>query len=100
EATGANLASVGTPAGGGDIRIIDDAGQELPRGEVGEIVGYGPALMRGYHKRPEETAAAIWSDEAGRTYLRTGDVGRLDEAGFLYILDRKKDMIISGGFNV
>ena len=94
------LSSVGTTIFGGDIRIIDDAGKEVPRGEAGEIVGYSSALMRGYYKRPEETAAAIWQDEAGRTYLRTGDIGKFDEDGFLYILDRKKDMILSGGVNV
>ncbi|HYN25644.1 MAG TPA: AMP-binding protein [Pyrinomonadaceae bacterium] len=94
------LASVGTTIFGGDIRIIDDAGSEVPRGEAGEIVGYSSALMRGYYKKPEETAAAVWKDEMGRTYLRTGDVGKLDEDGFLYILDRKKDMILSGGVNV
>ncbi len=94
------IASVGTPVVGGDIKIIDDAGRELPRGQIGEIVGYSTALMRGYHKRPQQTAEAIWKDALGRTYLRTGDIGRLDEDGFLYILDRKKDMIISGGVNV
>ncbi len=94
------LSSVGTTIFGGDIRIIDDAGKEVPRGEAGEIVGYSSALMRGYYKKPEETAAAIWKDEAGRTYLRTGDIGKFDEDGFLYILDRKKDMILSGGVNV
>jgi len=94
------LGSVGLPYGGGDIRIIDDAGRELPRGEIGEIVGYGSGLMRGYHNRPDLTQAAIWRDEQGRSYLRTGDVGRLDEDGYLYILDRKKDMIISGGVNI
>ncbi|MFN2385903.1 MAG: class I adenylate-forming enzyme family protein [Thermoanaerobaculia bacterium] len=56
--------------------------------------------MRGYHKQPEKTAEAVWQDETGRAYLRTGDIGRLDADGFLYILDRKKDMIISGGQNV
>ena len=94
------LSSVGTTVFGGDIRIIDDAGKEVPRGEAGEIVGYSSALMRGYYMKPEETADAIWKDEAGRTYLRTGDIGKLDEDGFLYILDRKKDMIVSGGVNV
>ncbi len=94
------LSSVGTTVFGGDIRIIDEAGGELPRGEAGEIVGYSSALMRGYYKKPEETSAAVWKDEAGRSYLRTGDIGKLDEDGFLYILDRKKDMIISGGVNV
>ncbi|MGI8838985.1 MAG: class I adenylate-forming enzyme family protein [Pyrinomonadaceae bacterium] len=94
------LCSVGTTVFGGDIRIIDDAGSEVPTGEAGEIVGYNSALMRGYYKKLEGTSAAVWKDEAGRTYLRTGDVGKLDEDGFLYILDRKKDMIVSGGVNV
>ncbi len=92
--------SVGTPIGGTDMRIIDDKGLELPQGETGEIVGYGAGMMTGYHNRPEATAETIWRDEHGRTFLRTGDVGRFDEDGFLYILDRKKDMIVSGGVNV
>jgi acyl-CoA synthetase (AMP-forming)/AMP-acid ligase II len=56
--------------------------------------------MTGYHKRPEATAELIWKDAAGRAWIKSGDIGRFDEDGFLYILDRKKDMIISGGFNV
>jgi acyl-CoA synthetase (AMP-forming)/AMP-acid ligase II len=92
--------SVGTPLFGGDIRIIDGAGQELPRGEVGEIVGYGSGLMKGYHNRPEATAETIWRAEDGRSYLKSGDIGRLDVDGYLYLVDRKKDMILSGGFNV
>jgi acyl-CoA synthetase (AMP-forming)/AMP-acid ligase II len=92
--------SVGVPLLGWDIRIIDNEGRELPRGEIGEIVGYATVLMRGYHKRPEQTAEAVWTDERGRRYLRTGDVGRLDADGYLYVLDRKKDMLISGGQNV
>ena len=92
--------SVGTPVSGTDIRIIDDLGRELQRGEVGEIVGTSPGIMKGYHNRPEATDKIIWQDVHGRTYIRSGDVGRLDEDGFLYILDRKKDMIVSGGVNV
>jgi long-chain acyl-CoA synthetase len=92
--------SVGTPISGTDIRIIDNDGKELPPGESGEIVGYGPGMMTGYHNRPEATEEALWRDEKGRTYLRTGDIGMFDEDGFLYILDRKKDMIVSGGVNV
>lgn len=92
--------SVGTPVIGFDLRIVDEAGSELPAGEPGEIVGHGGGLMKHYHNRPEETDAAIWRDERDRTFLRSGDIGKLDEEGFLYILDRKKDMIISGGFNV
>jgi acyl-CoA synthetase (AMP-forming)/AMP-acid ligase II len=92
--------SVGTPIGSTDMRIIDDEGRELPVGEIGEIVGYSPIMMKGYLNRPEATAEIIWRDERGRTYIRTGDMGRFDQDGFLYILDRKRDMIVSGGLNV
>jgi long-chain acyl-CoA synthetase len=92
--------SVGTPLLGGDIRIIDSAGNELPPGEIGEIVGHSGGLMKGYHNRIEATAETVWLSETGRSYLKTGDIGKLDGDGYLYILDRKKDMILSGGFNV
>jgi acyl-CoA synthetase (AMP-forming)/AMP-acid ligase II len=92
--------SVGVPVLGFEIRILGEAGQALPRGETGEIAGYGAGMMRGYNRRPEQTAELIWRDERGRSFIRSGDVGRLDEDGFLTIVDRKKDMIISGGFNV
>ncbi len=94
------IGSVGTPLLTNDLRIIDEAGNELARGEAGEIVGYAPTLFREYHKQPEKTAQSIWKDDRGRTYFKTGDMGKMDEDGFLYILDRKKDMIISGGMNV
>ena len=92
--------SVGTPVIGFELRIVDEDGREVPTNESGEIVGYGGGLMKHYHQREAETEASIWRDERGRTFLRSGDIGKLDEDGFLYILDRKKDMIISGGFNV
>ena len=92
--------SVGTPVLGFDLAILDDDGNELPRGQVGEIAGYGAGLMAGYNNRPELVAEAIWRDPRGRTFFRSGDIGRLDEDGYLYIVDRKKDMIISGGFNI
>ncbi len=92
--------SVGTPVVGFDLRIINDEGREVAAGEPGEIVGYGGGLMRGYHKNEAATSESIWLDERGRTFLKSGDIGKLDEEGFLYILDRKKDMILSGGFNV
>ncbi|HET7400604.1 MAG TPA: class I adenylate-forming enzyme family protein [Usitatibacter sp.] len=94
------LHTVGTPAPNSDIRIIDDEGRELPRGESGEIVGRSPAMMTGYHRQPELTRKALWHDGEGRPFIRTGDVGRFDADGFLVLVDRKKDMIISGGFNV
>ena len=92
--------SVGTPIAGTDIRIVDDEGNDLPHGEIGEIVGCSSGLMKHYHNRPEATAEIIWRDERDRTFIRTGDIGRFDEDGYLYILDRKKDMIVSGGINV
>ena len=94
------LHTVGIPAPNSDIRIIDDEGRELPRGESGEIVGRSPAMMTGYHRQPELTRKALWHDAEGRPFIRTGDVGRFDADGFLVLVDRKKDMIISGGFNV
>ena len=94
------LHTAGRAAPGHDIRVIDEDGRELPRGEVGEIVGRSPGMMTGYHGRADATAAAEWHDAEGRRYIRTGDLGRFDEDGFLVLLDRRKDMIISGGFNV
>jgi acyl-CoA synthetase (AMP-forming)/AMP-acid ligase II len=92
--------TVGTPVLGFELRILDDAGRALPRGETGEIAGYGAGLMKEYHQRPDATAELIWRDERGRSFIRSGDIGRLDADGYLTIVDRKKDMIISGGFNV
>ena len=92
--------TVGTPAPGHDIRLIDDQGIELPPGSTGEIVGHSESIMTGYHNQPAKTAEAEWYDPTGKRFIRTGDVGRFDEDGFLILMDRKKDMIISGGFNV
>jgi len=94
------MESVGLPLVGWDVGIIDEEGRELPRGEAGEIVAFSSFLMPEYYKLPDKTAEAIWMDAAGKTYLKTGDMGKLDQDGFLYILDRKKDMIISGGINI
>ncbi len=96
----AHPGSVGRPVVGFDIRIVDAAGREVPRGEIGEIVGRGAGTMSEYYKRPDATAEAIVFDEQGRAFLRGGDIGRLEQDGYLYILDRAKDMIISGGFNI
>ena len=92
--------TVGTPIAGTDIRIVGDDGNELPPGEIGEVVGYGAGLMVGYHNRRETTNESIWSDSSGRGFIRSGDMGRMDQDGFLSIVDRKKDMIVSGGVNV
>lgn len=94
------LHTVGTPAPGHDIRLIDDNGNEVPQGEIGEVVGSSPAMMNAYHNQPAKTAEVEWFDPTGKRFIRTGDVGRFDKDGFLTLLDRKKDMIISGGFNI
>ena len=94
------LHTVGQPAPGHDIRIIGEDGKELPRGETGEIVGRSMSIMTGYHNQPKKTAEAEWYSPEGERFIRTGDVGRFDEDGFLVLGDRKKDMIITGGFNV
>ena len=89
------LLSAGRPLAGTQIRIVDAHGRALPAGEIGEIVVRGPQLMQGYWNKPAETAAAFLDG-----WLCTGDVGRLDAEGYLYICDRAKDVIISGGENV
>ncbi|HXD35994.1 MAG TPA: class I adenylate-forming enzyme family protein [Rhodanobacter sp.] len=94
------LHTVGQPAATSDIRLIDEQGREVPRGEAGEVVGHSPGMMTGYHGQPGKTREAEWFDPAGKRFIRTGDVGRFDEDGFLTLFDRKKDMIISGGFNI
>jgi long-chain acyl-CoA synthetase len=94
------LHTVGQPAPGHDIRIIDEQGHEVPRGELGEVVGSSSAIMTGYHNQPDKTREAEWYDASGKRFIRTGDIARFDEDGFLILMDRKKDMIISGGFNI
>jgi acyl-CoA synthetase (AMP-forming)/AMP-acid ligase II len=94
------LHTVGLPAPGHDIRLIDDDGREVACGGTGEVVGHSAGIMTGYHNQPEATRAAEWHDPSGRRFIRTGDVGRFDDDGFLVLVDRKKDMIISGGFNI
>jgi len=89
------LASCGTPVGWSVVRLLDDAGNEVAVGEVGEICVRGPLVMPGYWNKPEETARAL-----RHGWLYTGDLARRDADGFIYIVDRSKDMIITGGFNV
>lgn len=88
--------SIGLPIPSTDACIKDDAGNALPQGEVGELCIKGPQVMKGYWQRPEETAKTIDADG----WLHTGDIARMDENGFFYIVDRKKDMILVSGFNV
>jgi acyl-CoA synthetase (AMP-forming)/AMP-acid ligase II len=87
--------SVGVPPPFFEMRILDESGNDLPPGEVGEICGRGPILMPGYYKRADLTAETVQDG-----WLHSGDLGYVDEDGFLYLVDRKKDMIISGGVNV
>lgn len=95
------MASVGKPLIGTDIKIVGDDDTEAPQGQSGEIVGIGRICMPGYLNRPDATAEASWTDPAdGRVWMRTGDIGMLDEDGYLFIVDRKKDMILSGGQNI
>ena len=94
------LHTVGRPASGHDIRLIDENGNEVAAGDTGEVVGSSSAMMRGYHRLPEKTREVEWFDANGKRFIRTGDVGRFDEDGFLILSDRKKDMVISGGFNI
>jgi len=94
------LHTVGRPLPGHEIRLIDEDGHELPAGAVGEIVGHSPAMMTGYLGQADKTREAEWYDSQGRRFIRHGDIGRFDDDGFLILLDRAKDMIISGGFNI
>jgi long-chain acyl-CoA synthetase len=89
------IGSVGVPPPGYELRIRDEGGRDLPAGQVGEIVGRGPIMMPGYYKRPDLTAAAIKDG-----WLHSGDLGYMDDDSFLFLVDRKKDLIVSGGVNV
>jgi acyl-CoA synthetase (AMP-forming)/AMP-acid ligase II len=94
------LHTVGRPLPGHELRLIDEEGREVAAGEVGEVVGRSGAMMKAYHNQPAKTAEAEWWSPDGKRFIRSGDVGRLDEDGFLILMDRRKDMIISGGFNI
>jgi long-chain acyl-CoA synthetase len=86
---------VGLPVEGTEVQILDDEGRPVPSGEVGEICARSPGVMRGYWHSPEATSEALRDG-----WLHTGDLGYQDEQGYLFIVDRKKDLIIRGGFNV
>ncbi|MEE4164203.1 MAG: AMP-binding protein [Woeseiaceae bacterium] len=96
----AKIDSVGRPSPGQRLVILDAEDRLLPAGEPGEIVGHARFMMAGYHDNDEANAEATWMHPDGSRWLRTGDIGKLDEDGFLYLVDRKKDMIISGGQNI
>ncbi len=88
-------ASVGRPVVNVEVRVVDDAGCDVPVGEVGEIVYRGPTMLKEYYRDPQATAAAIKD-----SWFHSGDLVRMDDEGFVYVVDRKKDMLISGGENV
>src|SRR5260221_6357972 len=87
--------SVGKPIAGVEVVVVDENDQPVPVGEVGEVIARGPNIMRGYYNMPEETRATLRDG-----WLHTGDMGRFDEDGYLNIVERKKDLIIRGGFNI
>src|SRR5262249_41949323 len=87
--------SIGTPIAGVEMRAVDDSGADVPQGEVGEIAIRGHNVMKGYWRKPDATAAAIPDG-----WFRTGDLARIDEDGYFFIVDRKKELIIRGGYNV
>ncbi|MEI6459330.1 MAG: class I adenylate-forming enzyme family protein [Pseudomonadota bacterium] len=94
------LHTVGQPIPGHDMKVIDDEGRVLPPGQAGEVVGRSESMMNGYHNRPDKTAEAEWISPEGLRYIRTGDIATIDADGFMTLIGRKKDMIISGGINV
>jgi long-chain acyl-CoA synthetase len=89
------VGSIGLPIFGCDVRVVDDQDNDVPLGEMGEIVIRGHNIMKGYYDRPEATAEALRGG-----WFHSGDIARMDEDGYLFIMDRKKDMILRGGFNV
>ena len=87
--------SIGIPIPGVEVRIVDEEDNDLPIGEIGELIVRGPNVSPGYYKMPEETGQAFRNG-----WLYTGDMARMDEDGYLFIVDRKKDLIIRGGLNI
>ncbi|MEM9677139.1 MAG: AMP-binding protein [Pseudomonadota bacterium] len=87
--------SIGIPVPSTELRCVDEQGKDVPQGEPGELAARGPQIMKGYWNRPEETAKTMLDD-----WLLTGDIGQMDEDGYFYIVDRKKDMVLVSGFNV
>ena len=94
------LHTVGIAWGGSEVITVDEDLNRLPRGEIGELVGRSQTMMSGYQNQPEKTEEASWYDENGDRWQRMGDIGKVDEDGFITLMGRSKDMIISGGFNI
>lgn len=97
---GERLGSIGLPFPSTIIKILKEDGTWGEPGEIGEICAWGPQVMKGYYKRPKETEEVFITDEDGKKYFKTGDIGLMEEDGFFKIVDRKKDMILVSGFNV
>ncbi|TRD11155.1 acyl--CoA ligase [Erythrobacter insulae] len=95
------LHTVGRPAPGSELKVLDDEDKPVAAGTPGNLIGRSMTMMTGYKNRPDKTAEAQWSDpETGEQWMRMGDIGRVDEDGFVELVGRAKDMIISGGFNI
>lgn len=95
------LHTVGRPAPGSELKVVDDEDREVPSGTPGNMIGRSLTMMSGYKNRPDKTAEAQWIDPAtGEAWMRMGDIGRVDDDGFVELVGRAKDMIISGGFNI
>ena len=95
------LHTVGRPAPGSELKVLDDSDREVPAGTAGHLVGRSQTMMAGYRNQPDKTAEGYWTDPAsGEVWQRMGDIGRVDEDGFVELVGRAKDMIISGGFNI
>lgn len=95
------LHTVGRPAPGSELKVLDDEDREVPPGTPGNMIGRSLTMMSGYKNRPDKTAEAQWIDPAtGEAWMRMGDIGRVDAEGFVELVGRAKDMIISGGFNI
>ena len=97
----AKLHTVGRPAPGSELKVVDDDDREVPPGTPGNLIGRSHTMMSGYKNRPDKTKEAQWIDPVtGEAWMRMGDIGRVDEDGFVELVGRAKDMIISGGFNI
>lgn len=95
------LHTVGQPIPGSVVKVLDDEDREVPPGTPGNLVGRSPTMMSGYQNQPEKTREGYWTDPAtGEIWQRMGDIGRVDAEGFIELVGRAKDMIISGGFNI
>lgn len=95
------LHTVGRPAPGSELKVLDDEDREVPAGTPGNLIGRSLTMMSGYKNRPDKTKEAQWIDPAtGEAWMRMGDIGRVDAEGFVELVGRAKDMIISGGFNI